>query len=566
MRPSQCSCDSGGSLSEIVNFHLTRGGDLEKRSGYRLLSKMSSSVRACWSGTVKGTYTCIFACGAYVFSVNVSTGAITKIGNLATSSGHLSFFLYEGELYVKDSVTLLKLYDTSSIGYVPLYGKNWGTSYYGEVYQPLNLMHRRVRISYSIPTTHTAMLPTKHPVKTIYALYRNGVLVDPTGYVFDADFNTINVQDISSGDKFVAVLEYTTAIDDTFTSAFSSSVRSAVVGGGVGQRICVWGSSAAPHSMLVSSPVSADDLKQATGVGITCNTLYFPREGQVTTGNGRGEIKAVISHYDRLLVFGEYEAWMTDSVISEGNSIKLMSINANVGCFSATGYTKAGDLPITVGRHGIYKWVYRSGGSAGFEAVCISDPIASSLGKVFFGTCSVYHDPLRNEVLFNSTRGDGNVFVYNLDTEGWTKFTNVPAINFFDGGGITGFFRSQHVFLFDETIDTDCGNTGETTTAVNAYVITPLITFGTELPKRLTSFTLSGDLNGNSAVYTVSADNGKGVRRAILDSTEAVHSSISQRLGFRRIRSFKVSVGASRGTGITIHDFSIKAITPRISR
>lgn len=560
IEPSSCATKKE-SLQEILNFHIRANGTLEKRCGYKILAKMPSTVRAMWSGMLNGSFTCIAVCGSSVYSVNTASGSTTKLCNISANKGNVSIFLFEGELYVKDILSVTRITSASSVGYIPLYGKDWGTSYFGEVYQPMNLMHRMVRISYVIPTSHTAMLPTKYPVESIYSLHRNGVLVDPSTYTFDQTFNTINVQNISTADRFVAVVTFAESVAEPLSDVFKESWKTAVFGGGTAQRLCVWGSLSAPHSMLTSTYVSPEELDEARSVFPNCNQLYFTRSSLLTTGNGRGELRAVISHYDRLLALTEYEAWMSDSVISEESKIGLMNINSSIGCYSSTGYTKVGDLPISVGKNGFYQWVSRSAGRDGFVAEKISVAPISDIAAATMQSYGVFFDPYNNELLFYSSKsGVGDVWVYSLSSQGWSKFTNIDATGFFDNGSAIGFYKGNLLFIFDSTMYLDVSATGASV-PVEAIVTSNLLNLGDDRPKKPISFSLKADVPGY-IIAIITNDVGNTVTEEFSNTTSDAHVILKKRLDIGRVSYVRVAIGSLDNKAATIHEFSVSAITP----
>lgn len=547
---------NGAKLTDVLNFRVNENGCLEKRSGYKTLVKLTNTIRASWSGSFNGTFTCIFIYSNIVSSISPTSGAISNIGSIYSTVGSISIFHYENALYIKDQYYLYKVTDTivKTTGYIPLYGKDWGTSFYGEVNEPLNILNRYARISYKVSSPYTAMLPTKHPVKSIIALYRNGSLVDSSGYEFDVDFNTINVQDISVGDTFLAYVEYTDATDET-TAIFTDSAKTVVFGGGIDNRVCLWGSSTEPNSLLINTYVSHADLTEAKKINTLCDRLYFTDASKISVGDGKGIIKAVMNHYDKLLILTENNAWMTDSFTTGTNSFQAMNINSSVGCYSATGYTKAGSFPISIGKHGLYKWVYKSTSPGEFQAVCISKPISHYINSGYLKTSLIYYHASKNELWLCNPRDVGIAWIYNLSNDTWVRFSNIHSTGFFDANGNLGIYYNSYIFVFNDTLSQD--NYVGTVSNVIGKIESEYLNFGSVTPKRLSSASVWGDIGENNVKLALMCETGEQVSYvAVADGTS---DSSTRRLHSGRFRSLKLWLSVAGEAGQLIKGVKIRA-------
>ena len=552
-------CHNGKeSVALVENFRISEDGSLKKRCGYKPIIRTIGLIRALWSGKLDGTDICFYLSGARIYTFDVSTATQSLIGSVSTSSGSADFFYYKDGLYLKDASNIYKITaDSVTVmeGYVPLYGRDWSTSVAGEIYQPLNLLHRKARISYKVPETHTAMLPTGKPVSSIVSLHRNGTLVPADTYSLDARYNTINVQDISAGDQFVAVVEFE-AEDNALLNRLKSSPYSAVYGGVKDNRLFFWGSESAPNSIFASSYVSAEDLEQSEALCPQHGHLYFTEKNQFVVGDGKSAVTAITRHYDRLLIFTENDAWLANAPITENEDFPTMNINTLAGCASKRGAVLAGNDPITVGNHCIFKWTADTDELNESNAYSISDGISPLLEKSFFKNAAVFHDTRRNEILFHDTQDSGFVWVYNTLNKAWVKFSNIPATRFFDSDGELCFYHEYYIYRFFDDLDKDIDPNG-TEFNITAKFKSGILSFDTTDPKRLSAIKVIGDLQNSPLDITLICDTGEAVPISVSGSDK--HTVSVKRLSSGRFTNLDLSLTSNGKAAQTIYCLKIDA-------
>ena len=149
------SCHRGQPcLMDITNFRVTEDGSLEKRSGYKhRYTHPSSPIKTVWSGNVGGIFKCYVLFGSQLCEFNFETNTPTLVGTIPESDDVPSMFHHKDHLLLNCSTGLYRLdpSPTKITGYIPLYGKDWGTMHPGEIHEPLNCLNRYARISYLIP-------------------------------------------------------------------------------------------------------------------------------------------------------------------------------------------------------------------------------------------------------------------------------------------------------------------------------------------------------------------------------------------------------------------------------
>ena len=164
----------GGKAADIVNFRVLPDGTLKKRCGYRRVASMPGKIRAMLTGYFDGEFLGYVLADGQVFKLDFATGERTLIGSIGSISGDASIFYYLGNIFVIDGEEIYQLKDDEIIsaeGYVPLFGKNWGSTYPGEINEPINLLNPRARISYIVSDPPTIFLATLYDVVSVEAVY-----------------------------------------------------------------------------------------------------------------------------------------------------------------------------------------------------------------------------------------------------------------------------------------------------------------------------------------------------------------------------------------------------------
>lgn len=499
----------GGKAAEIVNFRVLEDGTLQKRCGYRRVVSMSSNIRAILTGYFDGEFLGYVLSGGQLFKVNFDMGEKKLIGSTSSISGEASIFYYLGNIFVIDGEEIYELRDdtlVSSIGYVPLFGKNWGSNYPGEINEPLNLLTPRARISYIVSDNPTIFLATLHKVNSVQAVYLNDRLLSESEYVIDHNFNTINIPGLEAGDRVLVHLTFDHKVIDRNRIAYNT--RAVVFGGVNTSRVFMWGWGN-KNVMYSSAYVSNADLRQSRMAYPDSGALYFPADYDFTVGDGRYDITAVSRHYDRLLIFTSGDTWVAESDACGIEEFPTMRVNSEHGCLSPRGCGKRGNDPITVGRQKIMKWTSNTDRLEECNAYSISDGIEELLSNRFFQSAVVHEDKWKGEMLLTDPNDvDGRVFVYNDSGDRWYTYEGIRADIFFDGPSSVGFVSGKDICLFDDSLSKD--ETSSTTErTINARFVSQPLDFGfSGRRKKLMMLSLDADLGGEAIEVSFTSDNG----------------------------------------------------------
>ena len=332
-------------------------------------------------------------------------------------------------------------------GYAPLIGKDWGNNYSGEIYEPLNMLTPKGRISYIVQDPPTSFLSTHYEVERVDAVYVNGELRDPETYGVDKRLRWLSVSGLSAGDR---VLAYYTFVSDMKSRETLCKNPHAMVFGGINNsRIFVWGGEDKKR-MFASAPVSQRSLEASALVYPDSGGIYFPESNNFCVGDGKHDIRAVSRHYDRLLIFTSGDTWMADSEVSSLQMFPLTRINTDVGCASIHGVAKCGNDPISVGHGNIYRWTSNTDTLEDCNARIISDGIKDILPSSFFEDAVVFTDRHNSEVLFAyRDTTEGCVLVYSIPCNSWYIYRGISVDHFFEGESSLGFVNGGKICLFE---------------------------------------------------------------------------------------------------------------------
>lgn len=549
-----------GGVQDALNLRILSDGSLQKRQGYKCIYSSPYGVRAIWSGIIGGEFSCYFLSLNSVYKLDVNTGETSLCATIQTSSGKAQFFYLRDALYLTDTQSIYKILNSSAtpiIGYVPLFGKDWGTGYPGEINEPLNLLHRHARITYKIEENHSAYLPTLYPVSEIKAVYKNGELLSSNSYSFDTRFNTINIAGLETGDALEADLTFEGEGDAEVISGLLSSPFAYVFGGINNSRLFMWGGES-ENTIFTSTYVSRESLAEAEKHFPECGHIYFCEGNQFTVGDGRYSIKALARHYDRLLILTEGDAWIADSSTCGLEEFPVMNVNSRIGCSSECGVVCVGNDPVSVGRGAIFRWTSDTDELNECNAYSISDGISDLLDPSFFKNAVAYADELRGELWFCDTEGDGVVWIYNVKKKAWSRFNNIRATAFFDADGDVGFVGGGVICVFRDEYRSDYKFVGDTTgTQIKASLRSGTIDLATPKAKRLKSMVFFADLDSGSLEARIVSD-----RREQIDvflRPKGEHSPYSLRLHSHRMSSFSFTLSADGEERQTLRSLKIEA-------
>lgn len=544
------------SAARLVNFFLRSDGSLEKRCGYRPFFDVGSPIRAIWMGTIQGEFCGYALLGETLYSINFSTSALTPLSIVDTLEGDACIFFYRGDLYLLDSTGFYLWKDGSlsrPLGYVPLVGKDWANNEIGPVYEPKNLLNPHGRISYLITDPPSIFLCANDKIKSVQAVYINGVPLSADSYTLDTDFNTVNVPNLVAGDRVVVHMtfdvDYSALLEELY-----SSLQVTSFGDAKSDRLFLWGGPQG-NTVFCSSFVSEHQLKESKKHFPQSNELYFPEGFQFRVGSNPCNLLGAVRHFDRLLLLTDGETWMANSSSSGMEDFPVLCVNPQLGCSSLGGVTLAGNDPVSVDRSGIWLWSGDTEALNYQNARCLSREIEGFLSEEALSTASLLYDRNR-DALWVLLPSRSEVWVHSFSPGGWSQFTGIEADRLVELDGAVGFLRGSVFYVFDPECKQDQNEDGEVREILAEYE-SNLLDFDSPSLKNLAAVVLRGDLDGGSILLTFS---GNGLPAQSLTLTEpngATHSILRKRWSSGRFLYGAIGLIAAGEQRQVIHSLSL---------
>lgn len=548
----------GNRASECINFRILSDGSLKKRCGFRPLCKLPHKIRAIYTGYIENAFLAYILSGNLVYKYDFENEALILLGEVESSEGAANIFYYFGHVYIIDKEEIYDVSDEGvkrAQGYAPLYGKDWGSAFPGEINEPLNLMTPKVRISYIVNDPPNAYLATIHKVKSVDALFLNGELISPTEYEINENYRTVDLPGMQAGDRVELYLTYEDSLINR--DKLLKNTNAGVFGGVNNSRVFMWGGDR-KNLMFSSAYVPNKSLEASEKVYSGAGALYFPDGYEFFVGEGKNVINAMERHYDRLLIFGSDDTWMADSDACGKEDFPTMRINSRRGSVSAYGTARLGNDPITVSRGAIVRWTSDSDELNECNAYSISDPIEEMIPAEFFENAVLHSDIYQRELLF-SYRGDpyGRVFVYGEDSKQWYTYTGIHAEFFFDGPASVGFARDDSLYVFDSTLMHDVAE-NQSELPIEASYCSDAMDFGIpDGKKRLMAMNLVAEGADSLISVELESDNGITIQRSVGGEGACGVRSYNSRLSSERfvratIKISTVADSAQRIYGVTV--------------
>lgn len=544
---------------DMDNFRVLGDGSLQRRCGFAPIAICNSKIRAVWSGKLNGEQLTFVVHNNLVSKIDPISKTLVRIGYLVSTQGHANFLFFNSSLYLIDGLYLyiikpnrMNIVD----GYAPLYGKDWPSAAKGEVNEPLNLATRHIRMTYRI-TEELIYLCVDHIIATIDAVFVNGVrLPDESGYYFDQSIMCVCVFNLRVGDYVELFL---TLEESEIRPSYLFSCQSSVVYGTYADnKIFLW-NGFEPDIMYASKMIDTKSLEKAQEIYGQTVPLYFPKDSSFSMSKDGRRITAVCRQYDRLLIFTNTDAWMSQGTIENGNPLQSVTINPSYGCSSDGAVVMCGNDPITVSDGNIMRWTADTDELNECNAYSISEKINPMLKSSFFSNAKILLDNTRKEILFyDPTDSDGTVWIYNYSKKNWFRFTGVVADNMFLCGKNVGFTRDKTVFLFDDALGHDVLPDGSFRTISAFFESFPIDLSVAGNKKRLYGMTLNGTLS-NGEVTAEYISNGQVMATKHLSSENNYPISFIKRLNSSRFCYLTLRLSCKGENNATIHSTGVWA-------
>ncbi len=543
------------SAADILNFRLGEDGSLVKREGCHHLKTLDNYIRAVWSGKLFDESYTLLLVGSSVIRLNTVSWETSLIGTVVSettsSESPAQFFFYRDRLYLLDGEQLYQIQKTTVEAieaYVPLIGKDWPTTYVGEIFEARNLLTKRARIHYLIDDNYSVFLRTAYSVEAIDELYVNDELRPPMEYSYDEPTKSIIMQDLVPGDRVRVHLRYAWTKQQMANGPLGCS-RVEIFGDTHSNRLFFW-NGANKNVFYPSTYVSEERLADCRTIYPNSVPLYVPEHADCVIGDGRYDITGFVRQYDRLLIFAESETFMTTTDVLQASDFSAKPINPLIGCAATDACTIADNSPFTVGTNGIYRWTADTDEYSESNAYSICEPIRPLLHKQFFQYAKTLYRRAHNEIWFYAPELDTTVWIYRLSDGAWYRFTLMDFTQLFEIGGKLFLCYYNELCAFDETYLEDIDPESASHEIV-AEFHSNLLEYGTHKSKHFSGLTLRGDCDGGAITVRLVGD-GLGAIDCRF-SEEAAHSATFCRLSSGRFRYATLQITAGGTARQTIH-------------
>lgn len=542
---------------KVINFRIGEDGSLQKRCGTRALFKLPDSIRSHWSGYLGGNFQVYLLAGKTLYLADLKKRSYTALGNVSTETGPANFFCLQGTLYLNDGENLFSVRNhqlCEALGYVPLYGKDWDNDEMGEVNEPMNILNPYVRITYHVSAPPSIFLRVPKTIRSVEAVFRNGVRLTDEEFHLNREFNTIDVSNLSANDRLEAYLSFEHD-NDEIRRLFCSTQGSVFFGAPNQSRTFFFGAEKS-DTVFCTENVAPDALDHACRI-YDSDPLYLPEGYEFRIGEQRHPIHGALCHKDNLLIFTEGDTWL-GSVDSTGHTaLPSILVNEELGCLSSQGYVLAQNDPITIGRHGLYLWHSSDPELTQRDTIRISQAIEHLFSPADLKHASLFYEAMRDELWLNlPTKNE--IWIHSMKRDDWFCFTEISADRFFDADGEVGFFSGNTVSIFDPTTPYDLTINGGCYSVLAVYESAP-IDFGTPEKKNLSSVRLSADLDGSAIAVKITTAQGKELQSVDLNSTVQGHNSLAKRSRSARFQTAFLEISCEDPSLPVIHSLTLTA-------
>ena len=492
-----------GRAYDMENFRILPDGSLKKRTGYYRQRQYPNRVRAFWEGTAGGINYAFIVCHNVVYRADRVIGGPIQIDTLTTTGGKVNFFVYRDTIYLQDGAGL-RAYDAVTNkfpaveGYVPLYGKNWDPKNGGSVYEPMNLLTNRLRVSYANTTLQTDfMLPFY--TQSVESVRVNGRRIND--YIFATGAKNLVIPAASTGYTVEIAMTASMAEEE---AGINTTECACVYGGRHHETLCLFNGDT-PTALYFSSDVPRNELSAVRADYPKSLPLYFKERNVLHSSNRTDPIHSMVAYGNQLIGYSYRTSWSIRCPDDAGDTCTLSVLLPDIGCDSTEAAILCDYKPVTVNQKGIFLLDLPRSENDLPRAVRISDPIADRLTTSLLTSAITYENREHHELWVRDPNdADGRVLVYNYDLGQWYTFTGFHADHFVSYPDFQGFLDNDTLYLLSNELYSDSGE------HVTALYQSGYLSFGhPEEQKRSLRATLCCQTAGSAAYLKLESENGE---------------------------------------------------------
>ena len=454
---------------DMCNFRILPNGVLRVRSGYTRKKHFASGkkVRGYWEGVLNGLSIVLVVVGETVYRLSGNAMNEINTGSVKDGDEAVHFCLYKDSLYLLDGESIQVYIPASSKfveiePYVPLYGYQWHPQAYGDIYEEINLITPRMRVSYyNSDDTKVFLLP--YYASSVEVVYANGKKT--TEYTFSPNSNKITFT--SSVAPVIVEVGFTVSLNEEVREAILTAQMSYIYSRNGENQLMLWGTNG---HLFCARNVDGNMLSSCQVFYPKVSPLYFCADDIFILGDFVNPIRTICPLYEILLVFTPNRIW---KLSFEKDGIHVALAMSEMGCASYHGAIPYNSGILAAMKGGIYNITASPARPEDLFLERISIGIDDKFSSEFTDNVHLIRNYADGEVwMRDPTDTTGTVWVWNTENKEWYRFGAIQASFFFKTASNWGFAKGSDLCLFDRTNTTDNGS------AIDAYYKSAYLDFG----------------------------------------------------------------------------------------
>lgn len=527
----------------LENLEPKADGSLKTRPGYRQAFEFSGTLRASFNSADK-LYTLV---GNSLVLTDTALGTSQILATLPSDEGDADIFCFNGDIYVHDG-NYLYLYDGSTLnaveGYAPLYGSNWNPATGGEIYEDINMLSDRIRISFTL-TSSTNSYNLGINVSSVDRVELNGTQypLEELNIAIDSSDSSVLHSSYITGSAYI-VFWLTLAPEESQKYRLQKATKAFVFGNNGGERLCIYNPGLTGH-LLCTQPISQSNHLASKKSASGALPLYIPSSSSLCIGSGASPISGMAQHYGRALLFTDTDTWCVDWEGDENNAErvfpKVFMLNSAIGSEPVRGTAYCENDPITYFCGGLWRWHSQSGVRDECSASLISDEVASILPKNSDGISMLSLPQRQKLIIADADDTEGKLLIYDTARKSWTLYRGIFAERLLRFGDHPAFSRGGSVYVFSDDLTEDSED-GESF-PINSCLSSHFLDFGCpERTKRSVRIILTCDLSGGEAKVSFENEIGEERTLQLKGSPDDGAEQFSERIALPRFKKLRYTI------------------------
>ena len=411
-----------GEANKMVNWRVTRDGNLAKRGGTKTLRECGP-VMGIWAGSVNGTYIGVYAADNTLYKFYEEGEFVNEeIGSLCTER-RIGFVPYQGNLYILNGEEFL-CYDGMLLdrveGYVPVVVINLfpnGTQVEATAieYEQINKLSKWRKIWLTGDGTNTTWTIPETVNEVLYVKDRT----DDSELTYTLSGNDITIPDATG--TTIDLYEVCYSSPNCYREEVDA-MRFGELYTGIGDvRILLYGDGS---NKILYSEVDYNGNARAD---------YFPDLNVANIGISNSPVNGIVRHGNEVVVYKSDSTYTIQDTTQELTSgleslgFVVKNVNRQLGCDYLGEVILRENNPITLFNHEIYEWQSNSYYTSNLsyderQSKRISDNVYKSCREMDFKNAYVFDDNAESEVWIT----DGsNILVNNYAVNSWYRYDGI---------------------------------------------------------------------------------------------------------------------------------------------